>query len=49
MFLYLKETKDDSLVGLGQNREALLIGEEDAGGKYGCLDWFTEPLIDHLI
>jgi len=46
---YLEKTEDESLMGFGQNGEALLISEEDAGGKYGRFDRLPEPLIDHRL
>lgn len=49
VILYLEESKDYSLMGFRQNREALLIGEEDAGGEDGCFDRFSEPFINHSV
>lgn len=44
---YLEKREDDLLVGFGEDREAFFIGEKDAGWKYGCFDWFTQPLFHH--
>lgn len=49
MLSYLEKREDDTLVGLGQNRKALFVGQEDAGGEDRCLDWLPEPLIDHSV
>lgn len=43
---HLEQREDDPLVGLGQDGEALFVGQEDAGGEDGGFDRLPEPLID---
>lgn len=45
----LEKREDDALVGFGQDREALFVGQEDAGGENGCFDGLPEPLIDYSV
>lgn len=47
VYSYLEKGKDDMLVGFGEDREAFLIGQKDAGRKYGCFDGLTQPLFHH--
>lgn len=46
---HLEKREDYPLMGFGQDRKALFVSEEDAGGEDGRFDWLPEPLIDHSV
>ena len=44
-----EELHDDRLVSLGEDREPLLVGQEETGGKDGTLDRLSKPPVNHLL
>lgn len=45
----LQQTEDQALMHLGEDREAFLVGQEDAGGQYCCFDWLPQPAVNDVI